>query len=102
MKTVHKNMAKSPPKKKTTSAKQKVSSSGGGNISASGASQRILDLVLSIETSTKNPNVPRKMIASMAGIKSNTLPVTLSTMKKKQGLTSVDKIAPGSIESAPK
>ena len=75
-------------KEETTPTSASPNSKGGsGGI---GAPQRILNLVLSLETKYRNPSVDRAMIISMAGIKATTFPVTLSNLKK-QGLIEYDK-----------
>ncbi|CAB9522548.1 expressed unknown protein [Seminavis robusta] len=79
-----KGVAKAAKKKTTAKVSSSKTSSGGGP-------QRILDLVLSIETRSGDPNVPRKMVASLSGLKATTFPVTISGMKKKQGLIDYDK-----------
>ena len=73
--TPTKTMAKSPRE-----SPRKSPGSSGGGISAP---QKILNYILTLEKTTGNPTVDRKMIATLSGVKSNTFPVTISGMKKK-------------------
>lgn len=76
-------------KAKKTSAQKSKSSSSFKKKSA-GAPQTILNFALWFEQSSGNPNVPRKRMMAMSGVKANTFSVTLCTMKKK-GLVEYDR-----------
>jgi len=82
------NQAKAAPKKKQSSSKHAAVATP-TKTTITGV-QKILNYAFSIETLTGNKNVPRKQIASLSGVKSNTFPVTISGMKKK-GLIEYDK-----------
>jgi Mn-dependent DtxR family transcriptional regulator len=69
------------PAKKSNPTKAKASSSPSRK--GFGGPQKILDFLLFMETSTGNPNVTRKQVAAMSGVKTNTFTVTISCMKKK-------------------
>lgn len=64
-------------------AKKSKSSSSSSKKGTSSGSQRILDFVLCIESSSGSPNVPRETMTMICGIRPTTLPVTLCNMKKK-------------------
>lgn len=72
------NKVKSPAKKTKVSTKTSPSRKG-----ATGGPQKILDFSLFLETRSGDPNVPRKQVAAMSGVKASTFPVTISGMKKK-------------------
>lgn len=62
----------------------KASKSKSKSSSSSGGPQRVLDICLFLEKkSGGNRDIPRNKVALMAGVKSNTFPVTISNMKKK-------------------
>ena len=78
------NKPKAPAKKTKASAKGSPARNGAGG------PQKILDFALFLESRSGNPDVPRKQVLSMSGVKANTFPVTISGMKKK-GLIEYDK-----------
>jgi len=81
-----KNVAKAKANAKTKRSNATAESGKG-----SGGPQRILDVMLAIETKTSDPNVPRKMVCAQAGVKPNTFNVAISLMKNKEGLIDYDK-----------
>lgn len=84
------NKATKSTTKKTKTSKPSSTSTTTSVKVRSGGTQKILDFTLFLETRSDNPEVPRKQVQAMAGLKPTTFPVTISNMKKK-GLIEYDK-----------
>jgi len=83
------NEPKTTPKKKQQQQRTaKVSPAGAGGVSAG---RRILSCALRLEMTLGIQDVPRKQIVAMAGVKTNTFPVVLSGLKKKELIEYPDK-----------
>ena len=78
-----------PKKKKKQQRTAKVSPAGAaGGVSAG---RRILSCALRLEMTSGIQDAPRKQIAAMTGVKTNTFPVVLSGLKKKELIEYPDK-----------
>ncbi|KAL3904796.1 MAG: hypothetical protein SGILL_009928 [Bacillariaceae sp.] len=81
-----KSGAKTAKKKSPTKTKN-----GSPSRNGVGGPQRILDFILAMEKKTNSTKISRKMVMAASGVKSNTFPVTISTMKNKKGVIDYDK-----------